>query len=479
MVQMVETDARPAMRDTIYAIAEHFVRLRSEQVPARVVEATKLYVLDCLGVTIAGSSAAGCQAVAAQVAEWGGRAEATVLTFGHAVPAFLAAFANSTMARAMDLDDVYEPAICHVTSSVLPVALAMAELTGRVDGREFVAAVALGRDLMCRLSIANRNRGQERGRSQSYQYNTFSSAAVAGRYLELDVDQMVAAFGLAYGQGLSNRQGVIDGSMAVRVHQGLCAQLGTQAAQLAKRGVTGARNVIDGKYGYYNLYEDGLYEPADLTDALGVEFRGIDSSIKPYPCCKQGHTSVQATADLVRELEAKPHDIERIDVGYNLQAYYTICDPPEGRYAPRTPFDAQFSGPWAVATAAVKGGFTLNDLLPAALQDETVRAVARRVTVRIDEEIERDAQGSISPAVVKVLLKDGRQARRRVDYVKGHPRNPMNFSEVADKFRSCLPHAARPRDPARMEAAISLVAELERVPDVRELIRLLAEGAQP
>lgn len=461
-------------RDSVYTLAEHLVNHQAEAVPPEVVEATKGFICDCLGVTIAGSGSPGCAEVAAQVAEWGGRPEATILTFGIRAPAFLAGFANSTMARALDLDDVYEAAINHVTCSVLPAALAMAEQTGRLSGLELIAAVALGRDLICRLGLANLNTAHERGRSQTYQYNTFAAAAVAGRYLGLGIEEMVAALGLAYGQGLSNRQGVIDGSMSVRVHQGLCTQLGLQAAQLARRGVTAARNVIDGKYGYYRLYEDGLYDPARLTEALGRVYTGIDSSIKPYPCCKQCHTAIEATLECCRALAAAPEEIAAIDVGLNADAYYTVCVPPEGRYRPQSVFDAQFSAPWTVAVAAVKGSFYLEDLEPQALQNPAALALAERISCRIDEEVEADSVGRISPAVVEVTLRDGRRARRRVDYVKGHPQNPMSFEEIVAKFWRGIPHAARPRDRHKMEEAVAMLGRLEQVEDVGELISLLA-----
>lgn len=463
-----------AARDTIYSLAEHLAVATFPQLPIDVVQATKQYITDCLGVTIAGSSAPGCQEVVDQVIEWGGRPEATILTFGNRVPAYLAAFANSAMARALDLDDVFEEAVAHVTCSVLPVALAMAEFTGRTSGRDLVAAVALGRDTLCRLALANRNLEGERGRSQSYQLNTFASAATAGWYLGLNADQMVAAFGLAYGQGMSNRQGVIDGTMAVRIHQGLSAQLGTQAAQLARRGVTGARNVIDGKYGYYHVYEGGRYDSAPVTEGLGLVFRGIESSIKPYPCCKQSHTSVRATIELCIELGAQWADIVAIDIGVNQMAYYTVCAPPEGRYRPRTIFDAQFSAPWSVAVAAVRGTFFLEDLTLAALDDPQVQSVADRVTCRIDEEVERSAVGKISPAVVEIKLRDGRYARKRVDHIKGHPLNPMTFDEIVEKFRRCVPHASIARDPKRIDQSLEMLVNLERVADIREMIGLLA-----
>ncbi len=467
------------MRDTVYTLGEHLIQADWNQLPEKAAQATKRYIVDCLGVAIAGSSAPGCRDVVDQSVEWGGRPEARILTYGHHVPAFLAAFANSTMARALDLDDVYEQAISHVTASVLPVAMAMSEMVGansdaKVSGKFFIHAVALGRDLICRMGLANLNTKNERGRSQSYQFNTFASAAVAGRYLGLDLEQMVAAFGLAYGQGLSNRQGVIDGSMAVRVHQGLCAMLGIQAAQLARRGVTGARNVVDGKYGYYRLYEEGQYNPDWLIEGLGKKFYGIDSSIKPYPCCKQSHTAMQAAAELCKELNAKPQDIEHIDVGLNADAYYTVCIPPEGRYEPRTVFDIQFSAPWTVAVAAARGNFFLDDIAENAINDQVVRELVHRVSCRIDEQVEKDSVGKISPAVVEITVRDGRRAQRRVDYVKGHALNPMSDEEVIAKFRRCLPHAASPRDPDKMEKAIEMLRKLEHVADVRELFALLA-----
>jgi 2-methylcitrate dehydratase PrpD len=474
MVDRAFQDTQLAERDTIYILAGHFINTHADNLTEEVIEATKWYICDCLGVAIAGSSSVGCPEVVDQVVEWGGRPEATILAYGNKVPAVLAAFANATMSRALDLDDVYEEAIVHVTASVLPAALAMAEKTGQVSGRELITTVALGRDLICRMALANLNVDGERGRSMSYQFNTFASAAVTGRYLELDLDQIVAAFGLAYGQGLSNRQGVIDGTMSVRVHQGFTAHLGVMAAHLARRDVTAARHVIDGKYGYYNLYEEGRYDPSRLTDGLGQDFKGIDSSIKTYPCCKKSHTAVQATVDLVQQLGAAPDEIAEIDVGMNLDGYYTVCDPPGRRYDPETVVDAQFSAPWVVAVAAIRGTFFIEDLTEEGLRNKAARALVQRVKCRVDDAINKETAGQITPARVRITLKDGRQATKRVDHVKGHPKNPMSFDEVVDKFWQCVPHAARERNHEKMKAAVEMLRDLENATDVRELIGLLA-----
>lgn len=471
---VLEMTIHLAERDTIYAFAEHFIHSTPDDLGEDVIQATKRYIADCLGAAIAGSGSAGVPAVVEQMTEWGGRPESTVLIYGERVPAAQAAFANATMSRALDLDDVYEEAIVHVTASVVPAALAMAEKSAQISGRELITAVALGRDMICRLALANLNVDGERGRSMSYQFNTFASAGVAGRYLGLDLDQMVAAFGLAYGQGLSNRQGVIDGTMSIRVHQGLTAHLGVLAAHLARRNVTAARHVLDGKYGYYNLYEEGRYDPSTLTEGLGRDFKGITSSIKPYPACKKSHTAIQATIDLVRELNASPDEIESIDVGMNLDGFYTVCDPPERRYDPETMIDAQFSAPWAVAVAAVRGTFFIEDLTEDGLRNEAARALVKRVSCRVDPVINAETAGQITPAIVKMKLKDGRQATRRVDYVKGHSKNPMTMSDVIEKFWQCVPHAARPREMEKTQAAASMLRDLEGVPDVRALIALLA-----
>ena len=71
-------------------------------------------------------------------------------------------------------------------------------------------------------------------------------------------------------------------------------------------------------------------------------------------------------------------------------------------------------------------------------------------------------------------LRDGRKFEKRVDDLKGAPENPVSFEECAAKLRACATVAARSLADGKLEEAIDLVARIETLPDVTQLVTLLA-----
>src|SRR5258706_5131773 len=134
-------------------LARHAASLRYEALPPALVELTKQCVLDTLGVSIGASTLAPeARILAEYVKEQGGKPEATLLGFGGKAPASLAALLNGSLGHMLDYDDMGESG--HPGIVTIPVALALAEKAGGVSGRELIAAVAAGMDVMTRLTQA-------------------------------------------------------------------------------------------------------------------------------------------------------------------------------------------------------------------------------------------------------------------------------------------------------------------------------------
>ena len=74
--------------------------------------------------------------------------------------------------------------------------------------------------------------------------------------------------------------------------------------------------------------------------------------------------------------------------------------------------------------------------------------------------------------IIDIQLKDGQTISGRADFGKGSPANPMNYDEVADKFRGCAEFAKW--SVAQTEQIIETVRTLENLGSVRELTDLLA-----
>ena len=133
--------------------------LTIEDLPAEVIAKVKELALDSIGVALAGSTAVGADAVVELLRTWGGNPESSVIGNAFAAPAPLSALANGLMATARDFDDTLDDAMLHTQPSVLYAVLAVAEAR-HASGRDVVAALAAGEELLCRLGRA-RARGQE------------------------------------------------------------------------------------------------------------------------------------------------------------------------------------------------------------------------------------------------------------------------------------------------------------------------------
>ncbi len=140
--------------DVARVLARNVVSIKYEDLPAEAVEAAKKDILDTLATTLAGSTGDGIKVVQELVSDWGGKRESTIIVYGDKVPSLNAALVNATMAHAWDYDDYHGLAGVHAGVSVIPASLAIAERRGKVTGKEFITAIALGIDLMCRLGIS-------------------------------------------------------------------------------------------------------------------------------------------------------------------------------------------------------------------------------------------------------------------------------------------------------------------------------------
>jgi len=116
------------MKDLAYDLAGNAAKVKYEHLPEDVLEITKKFILDTLATMIAGSSAPGCKSVVDLVKDWGGKEESTIAIYGGKVVSENAALVNSMMAHARDFDDTHDEAVLHANVSVLPAALAVAEL---------------------------------------------------------------------------------------------------------------------------------------------------------------------------------------------------------------------------------------------------------------------------------------------------------------------------------------------------------------
>jgi len=92
-----------------------------------------------------------------------------------------------------------------------------------------------------------------------------------------------------------------------------------------------------------------------------------------------------------------------------------------------------------------------------------------RIKVTMDPELEK-VYPKARPADLEIRTKSGQVYRKRVDYPKGDPNNPMSDEEVQAKFRRLAKPLMREK---QIQSIIDTVNSLENLDDIGYLMQLL------
>lgn len=452
--------------------AQFSSRLSFDDLPANAVAAARLNVYDTLACTIAGFRAPGVQEVLEIVRDWGGKPEAHVLCTDLRVPAPNAAWVNGIAAHACDFDDTHDKAILHGGISVIPAALAAAEIAGRpVSGREFYTAVAVGLELICRIGVATRIGLIQAGFIYSGLFAHFAAAAAAARILDLNVDDTVNAIGIAYTQAAGTHQVTRDGALTKRMQPGFGARSGLTAVAMARKHVRGAQNVFEGIDGLGRTYLQNELDSAVLREGLGTRYHFEDLSYKPYPSCRMNHCAIDAALEVRSQPGFDWRQVREIRANINSQGNQAVGTPLEVRRKPGNVVQAQFSICYNIACALIQGAVRLSDFTDEALKRPDILALAAKVTPIVDAELERAMGRNVTPARVEAVIGE-RVYSATVTEAKGNFTTPMSSAELRRKLEDCLAFGGfRAAAADRFDATI---AALERSTDVVADLRALS-----
>jgi 2-methylcitrate dehydratase PrpD len=447
-------------------LAQWVVNTTFDDVPDDVVELMKTLTFVIGGCTIAGGGADGVDEVVGMINEWGGAGESTILIHGGKAPAHTAVLANSVMARAYDICEFFHPGL-HVGSSVVPVAIAMAEKVGGVDGKEFLTSLAVGCELAARLGWVS----QLDGFDPSGTLAVFAVAAIAGRMLRLDSKQMLHALALAFNRAAGSFQANIDASLGVRLIQAFSSQTGIECAQLAQRGLTGPARFITGLWGFYHLYCKDQAADDRLAGELGQRWDVRGMGFKNYPACGGTTGATEATLALLDRQRFTADDIASITVRMDSELTYCLVS---GEFVlSDTPtVNGQFSVRYTVASAILRGFPIMEHFAPEMVVDAEVATLIKKVSVELAPSITRpgEPQGRTE---VEIRLDDGTVLVESILLPTGFAAQPLSRERLVADFwsRSDFGGVPVPRD--TRERFLEAVERLDELDDVRDLVPLL------
>ncbi|MBY5162118.1 MmgE/PrpD family protein [Salsipaludibacter albus] len=414
---------------------------RDHGLPDEVAASVRQRILDILGICVAAARLDTSRAVVQHVADQGGAAQSSAVTLSDRVPASQAAFVNGVLAHSLDYDDTHLPSILHPSASVVPAALATAELA-RSGGAALQAAVAAGLEVTVRLGMAGYDRDAgnslffERGQHATSICGAIGAAAASALLLGLDTDGVDDAIGIAVSMASGLLEANRTGGTVKRLHCGWAAHAGVSAAQLASRGITGPPTVLEGRFGFYQGFLDGEFHPEEITDGLGDTWSVPDIHFKPYPANHFTHTGIDGAVRL-RERGIGPDDVAALRLGVAAPTVRTIGEPLDVKRTPDTGYQAQFSGPYTIAAALLGGSglaLGLDDFTDELARDPQRRALMAKVDVVADPRCDERYPDEL-PGVLTATLTNGDEVVEEVWANRGGPSRPLDADELATKFR--------------------------------------------
>lgn len=461
-------------------LSRHAATLQFEALPPALVEMIKQCVMDTLGVSIGASTLAPEAAILADyIADLGGKPEATILGFGGKAPAAWATFVNGSLGHMLDFDDLGESG--HPSIVTIPVALAVAEKLGGVSGRDLITAIAAGTDVMTRISRAIEvpDWTMTEGWFATQLLGFVAGAATAGRLFGLDEEGMENALGIGFNQMSGSRQMAVGAATHMRSMQaGFSGQGAVMAAELARRGIIGSKEIVEGRYGFFKTYiRGGEPDWGGIVAGLGEHFPLLEKhGFKVWPACAYTRTTNAAILALRQEHGLRPEDIESIVIVGGTGGTQLLCEPIELKRRPKVSIDGKYSIPFTSAVMAAKGNVTLRDYTQEGLSDPRVLAMADRVSYRPASQPVTGKGGSadISRTSVEIVTRDGRLFEHRATSVPGDPKNPVSWERLEEKFRDCVSFSAKPISIGNVNSAAERIQRLEAESDATAIVGLLA-----
>lgn len=447
------------------AFARHAATTRFKDLPTSAVEKAKTFLLDTLGVAIAGSTGAALSQVESVASSWGQSNDARTWVGGARLPAVSAAIVNAYLIHCLEFDCVHEGAVVHPMATLLSALFAFVEReknSGRsISGEELLTAICVGVDVAGLIGVATD------APVRFFRPATaggFGATAAIANVARLDEQTTLSAFGNLYGQTSGTLQPHTEGSVLLGLQIGFNARAAIAAIDLARAGVQGPVMPLLGRYGYYALMEQESVDPERVFSRLGKEFQIERLSHKPYPSGRLTHGVVHGLRDLMKAHGFTAEDVVEVVATVPQLVSRLVGRPlieePQSNYA-------KLCLPFVAGVFLARGACDVPDFRGAALVDPIVHRHAAKVRVVTDANPNPNA---LDPQTIAVTLASGQKHSIIIPKTYGHPEAALTSAENEDKFRRCCANAAAPIPAARVERLLGLVRDAETMADCTALL---------
>jgi 2-methylcitrate dehydratase PrpD len=336
----------------------------------------------------------------------------------------------------------------------VPAVLAACE-RHNPDGRMALSGIAVGTEVLCRLSLVVPKAVHKAGFHPTAVFGAMGAAAGVGAALGLNAKQVVDALGIAGSMAGGIIEYLAEGAWTKRLHAGWAAQSGIRAVLLARGGFVGPRTVFEGVHGLFQGFAHTTKGDYDaLIGDFGTRWVTDTLAFKPYPC----GTMAQPYIDCARKLAAsgiRAEDIAEIVCEVAEGTVHRLWEPLADKQRPRNGYAAKFATPYLLATGFIHGGVGLGAFTERAISDPRVLALAAKVKFVIDPD---NPYPNNYTGHIRATLRDGSLIEERQAYLRGGAQEPLTRRDVMDKFALNAQHSGW--GDAQSEAALKLMATI-------------------
>jgi 2-methylcitrate dehydratase len=440
-------------------------------IPKAVVQQTQRILLDTLGCALGGYGSEAGRIIQEYVRESRHPKEATVFGSGLKTSCLNAVLANGAMVRYLDYNDTafilqgelyrtgYHP------SEIMPAVLALGERY-HLTGKEIISAIVLAYDLSIAFLEGVTGPGMEKRGWNGDTRGAYIMPLVIGRMLGMTEAQMESAVGIA---GSCHAVfGILDTpaeeyTMTKNIRFPMMSYAAIMAAQLAQKGFTGPAGMVEGHDGFIQSVMGWEYDVSRLLAFKG-KYAIREACIKSIIADFSSHGHLTATLTLARQYDLKPADIESIRITTSKRCAEHTGDPVK-KY-PKNKETADHSSYYLTAIALVDRQIGPDQFSKEKYASPIVRTLIDKVKLVGDPSLDKARPAGIS----EITTKQGKVYCLRVDYPRGHARNPMTDEEVIAKFESM---ACKYMNVRQMKKVVDTVFNLEKLADAALLNKLM------
>jgi 2-methylcitrate dehydratase len=440
-------------------LARYAANLKYEDIPEDVVRLAKRTILDTIGCAFGGYDAGPSKIAIKLAGDVSAKQPATVLISGTRTSPDLATFANGVMIRYLDFNDAFV-SLTHGAghpSDTVAALLSSGELNSR-SGRDLITATVLSYEVFCKIADVFDYLGN------GIDHSTITGMAAvvgAGRLTGLTQEQMVQAIGITVGGNTATRQGRSDALSNWKAFAAADAcRKAIFSVELAQNGMTGPGKVFEGSYGFFRVMGKNPVEAPQLGEPFGIR----RAFTKRFPLGQFSQTVAQAAVE-ARPFVKNPDDISEVNIHVSHSAIKIMADSPE-KWKPQTHETADHSIPYAAGLALMYGNISPEYYEDPYLHNAHLLDLVSRIKVLPSEEADR-TENEFNLCELEVVLKPGARKTTRVEYHRGHFKNPMTDAEMEEKFSLM---AKKHLTADRVDKLLGILRGIENEPKVSNLI---------